>query len=80
MDTNSNKNGSEKFKIIGDWNEQSKELKEKFSQLTDSDLKFEPGKEKELIERVGNRLNKKADEVMNIIKKATNVKSNGLTS
>ncbi|GEM51473.1 hypothetical protein [Empedobacter brevis] len=80
MDTNSNKNGSEKFKIIGDWNEQSKELKEKFSQLTDSDLKFEPGKENELIERVGNRLNKKADEVMNIIKKATNVKSNGLTS
>ncbi|MDM1550510.1 MULTISPECIES: hypothetical protein [Empedobacter] len=80
MDTNSNENGSEKFKIIGDWNEQSKELKEKFSQLTDSDLKFEPGKENELIERVGNRLNKKADEVMNIIKKATNVKSNGLTS
>lgn len=80
MDTNSNKNGSEKFKIIGDWNKQSKELKEKFSQLTDSDLKFEPGKENELIERVGNRLNKKADEVMNIIKKATNVKSNGLTS
>lgn len=80
MDTNLNKNGSEKFKIIGDWNEQSKELKEKFSQLTDSDLKFEPGKENELIQRVGNRLNKKADEVMNIIKKATNVKSNGLTS
>ncbi|WP_291117347.1 hypothetical protein [Empedobacter sp. UBA7248] len=80
MDTNSNKNGSEKFKIIGDWNEQSKELKEKFSQFTDSDLKFEPGKENELIERVGNRLNKKADEVMNIIKKATNVKSNGFTS
>lgn len=51
MDTNSNENGSEKFKIIGDWNEQSKELKEKFSQLTDSDLKFEPGKENELIEK-----------------------------
>lgn len=67
MDTNHNK--SEKsFKIPGDWNEQSKQLKEKFSTLTDYDLKFEAGKEKEMLERIGNRLRKNREEVLNIIK------------
>ena len=68
MDTNQNKN-SETFKITGNWDVQSKQLKEKFSQLTDADLKFETGKENELLSRVENRLNKKRDEVINIIKK-----------
>ena len=68
MDTTQNKN-SDVFKITGNWGEQSKGLKEKFSQLTDSDLKFETGKEKELLERVATKLNKKPEEVMNIINK-----------
>ena len=68
MDTNQNKN-SETFKITGNWDVQSKQLKEKFSQLTDADLKFETGKENELLFRVETRLNKKRDEVINIIKK-----------
>ena len=68
MDTTQNKN-SDVFKITGNWGEQSKVLKEKFSQLTDSDLKFETGKEKELLERVATKLNKKPEEVMNIINK-----------
>lgn len=68
MDTTPNRN-NDVFKITGNWDEQSKGLKEKFSQLTDSDLKFETGKEKELLERVGTRLNKKPEEVINIIKK-----------
>lgn len=59
----------ENFKITGDWTAQSKTLKEKFAQLTDADLKFEPGKEQELLSRVETRLNKKRDEVINIIKK-----------
>lgn len=62
-----NKNGA--FKISGNWAKQSVQLKEKFSQLTDSDLKFEPGKENELLQRVETRLNKKRDEVINIINK-----------
>jgi uncharacterized protein YjbJ (UPF0337 family) len=62
-----NKSGS--FKISGNWAKQSDQLKEKFSQLTDSDLKFEPGKENELLQRVETRLNKKRDEVINIINK-----------
>ncbi len=68
MDTTPNRS-NEAFKITGNWNEQSKVLKEKFSQLTDSDLKFETGKEKELLERLGTKLNKKPEEVINIIKK-----------
>lgn len=68
MDTSQNKN-NETFKITGNWDSQSKQLKEKFSQLTDADLKFETGKEDELLTRVESRLNKKREEVINIIKK-----------
>jgi hypothetical protein len=38
---------TEPFKVTGNWSEQSKHLKEKFSQLTDADLKFVEGKEEE---------------------------------
>ncbi len=62
-------NGTETFKVIGDWSVQSKQLKEKFSQLTDADLKFEAGKENDLLTRVETRLNKKREEVINIIRK-----------
>ncbi len=68
MDTNQ-KQGNAPFTITGNWEEQSKLLKEKYSQLTDADLKFEAGKEDSLLTRVENRLNKKRDEVINIIKK-----------
>lgn len=64
----------ENFKITGNWDTQSKQLKQKFSQLTDSDLKFETGKENELFTRVGTRLNKKREEVINIIKKGQSEK------
>lgn len=55
------------FKITGNWGRQSTQLKEQYSQLTDSDLKFEPGKENELLGRIENRLNKSRDEVIDII-------------
>ena len=57
----------ETFKIIRDWNVQSKRLKEKFSQLTDADLKFETGNESELFTRIETRLNKRRGEVINMI-------------
>ncbi|WP_026993807.1 hypothetical protein [Flectobacillus major] len=60
---------AETFKITGDWYSQSQQLKDKFAQLTDADLKFEVGKEEALLSRVENRLNKKRQEVINIIKK-----------
>lgn len=67
MDATQNKNTE--FKMTGDWAAQSKILKEKFAQLTDIDLKFEAGKENELLTRLETKLHKKRDEVINIIKK-----------
>jgi len=67
MDNNKNKN-EESFKITGNWETQAKELKKEYSQLTDSDLKLEAGKEHELLGRVSSRLNKTRDEVIEIIK------------
>lgn len=64
----------EKFKITGDWKIQSKNLKEKYASLDDSDLKFEVGKESELIARLETKLNKKHDEVVNILKKGMSEK------
>jgi len=68
MGTETNKT-PEAFKMAGDWKVQSKQLQEKFSQLTDADLKFEAGKENDLLGRVQTRLNKNREEVINIIKK-----------
>jgi len=66
---------AETFKITGNWTKQATELKEKYSQLTDADLKFEAGKENELLGRVETKLNKKREEVINIINKCNTSKS-----
>jgi hypothetical protein len=42
--------------------------------LTDADLKFETGKEEDLLKRIETRLNKKRDEVINNIRKGQPVK------
>lgn len=57
------------------WSDQSKNLKEKYSDLTDADLKFESGKEEELITRLEKRLAKKREDVIAIIKKAQPAKA-----
>jgi hypothetical protein len=74
METKENKS-MEEFKITGNWADQSKQLQDKFAQLTEADLKFETGKENELLTRIETRLNKKRDEVINIIRKSTSVKA-----
>jgi len=56
------------FKVIGNWEEQSKMLREKFPELIDADLKFETGEEFELLTRIETRLNKKRDAVIKILK------------
>lgn len=61
---------NEMLKITGNWDLQGKKLKEKYPQLTDEDLKFEVGKEEELLKRVKNRLGKQREEVISIITKA----------
>ena len=75
MDNSKDQKPAEAFKITGDWKDQSKQLKTKYSQLTDEDLKFEPGKEKDLFARVEKRLNKNHEEVVNIIKKVQPAKA-----
>ena len=69
MEAKHNKS-TEALKISGDWSEQADDLKDKFPQLTDSDLKFERGREDDLIKRMETRLHKKREEVINIIRKA----------
>lgn len=68
MESKANK-VTEVFKIFGDWKRQADKLKEKFPQLTDADLKFESGREDDLLKRVEARLHKKIEEIINIIKK-----------
>ena len=46
------KKSSESFKITESFENHSKKLKEKYPQLTLSDLKFESGKENEMIARL----------------------------
>lgn len=66
---NTRKNTSQDFKIKGNWDQQSIQLKGKYNQLTDEDLKVESGKENEMLTRLGNRLNINRNEVINIINK-----------
>ena len=63
------KKATEEFKITGNWAEQAKALKAKFPKLTDADLKFEAGKEAQLVTRLTTALNKKKEEVITLIKK-----------
>ncbi|MBL7930230.1 MAG: hypothetical protein JNL47_12255 [Bacteroidia bacterium] len=70
MSTNSETNKAmDAFKIKGDWKTQSSKLKTKFTQLTDSDLKMESGKDEELLKRLQNKLSKSREEMISIITK-----------
>lgn len=54
--------------VTGNWDWQPKKLKERFGQLTLSDVKLEFGKENEMLIRIGNRLNKSRYQVIDILK------------
>lgn len=51
----------------GTWNEVKGKLKQKYGQLTDDDLKFEEGKEDELLGRLQKRLGRSKDDVRKFI-------------
>ena len=63
------------FKITGNWESQSKALKTKYPQLTESDLKLESGKDGELLARIESRLHKKREEVIAILKNVNSEKA-----
>ena len=54
-------------KAIGYWNEKKEKLKRKYEILSDSDLCFNEGKEKEMIEMLGFKLGKTKQELISII-------------
>ena len=52
---------------IGNWDWQPQALKLQFGALTLSDVQFEVGKEEELLSRIGKRLNKKRQDVIDLL-------------
>jgi hypothetical protein len=81
MDTKKSKTTkapNEQFTVTGDWSALAKNLKTKFARLTESDLKFEAGKENDLINRIESRLHKTRDEVILLLKNAQMTKSSAL--
>ena len=53
--------------VKGYWNEKKEKLKQKYAIITDKDLRFSDGKEKEMIEMLGYKLGKTKEELVNII-------------
>ena len=49
------------------WKEKREKLLKKYDNLTDEDLKFNEGKEKEMIETLGSKLGKSMKELLSII-------------
>lgn len=72
MTTDTVKTATSPFKVKGNWSIHSGKLKTKFPSLTDDDLKFETGKEAQLLKKVGDRLNKTLEETTAILEKQMN--------
>ena len=53
--------------VTGYWNERKEKLKQKYPIITDEDLRFREGKEKEMIEILGYKLGKTKEELVYII-------------
>jgi hypothetical protein len=56
-----------KNKTVRYWDEKKDKLKLKFENLTDKDLSFNLGNEKEMIEMLGQKLGKTKQELLKII-------------
>ena len=52
---------------VGYWKDKSEKLLKKYDNLTDKDLRFNLGKEKEMIETVGFKLRKSMKKLVSII-------------
>jgi hypothetical protein len=53
--------------VIGFWNGKKEKLKQKFPVINNHDLRFREGKEKEMMESLGNKLGKTIQELLHII-------------
>jgi len=52
---------------IGYWDGKKEKLKQKYPVITDEDLRYYEGKEKEMIEMLGYKLGKSKEELLSII-------------
>lgn len=59
----------DKLILKGKWNQIKGKLKQKYSELTDDDLRFTEGKEEELLGRLQEKTGKSKDELIDEIKK-----------
>ena len=60
---------SKEFKIRGNWNELKGKIKQKYATLTDDDLRYEEGKEDELLGRMQQKIGKTKDELIDWIQR-----------
>ena len=58
---------SQNNNIIGYWDGKKAKLKQKYSNITDEDVSYNYGKEKEMVEMLGYKLCKSMDEMCAII-------------
>ncbi len=56
---------STKLKLKGNWNEIKGKAKQQYANLSDDDLKYEDGKEDELVGRLQQKIGKTKEEVTN---------------
>ena len=56
-----------KLKLKGDWNETKGKIKQAYGDLSDDDLKYEEGKDDELVGRLQKKMGKTKEEVINWI-------------
>ena len=53
-----------KLKLKGDWNQTKGKIKQAYGDLSDDDLKYEEGKDDELVGRLQTKIGKTKDEVI----------------
>ncbi|MGZ3920924.1 MAG: CsbD family protein [Bacteroidia bacterium] len=58
---------SKELKIRGNWNEIKGKIKQEYAVLNDDDLKYEEGKDDELVGRIQKKVGKTKDEIINWI-------------
>lgn len=58
-----------KLKTKGSWNETKGKMKQAYADLTDDDLKYEEGKDDELLGRIQKKIGKTKDEIKDWIDK-----------
>jgi hypothetical protein len=56
-----------KTEVTGYWNKKKEKLKQIYRFITEEDLHFDEGKEKEMMEMLGYKLGKTKEELRNII-------------